>query len=407
MSTFTLIAVFISLAALLSFLNYRFLKLPTTVGLMLASMLMSLGVIGVSYLGLDVTSWAEKTLTEASFSTALMEGMLSFLLFAGALGVNLEDLAKQKWIVGSLATIGVVVSTGVIGTIMYFILPLLGLDLPLVWCLTFGALISPTDPVAVLSILKSAKVPRSLETKIAGESLFNDGVGVVVFLVLVGIVTGGHDTGLMDVAELFVIEAIGGIIFGFIIGLLAYWLLKQVNQYSVEVLLTLGLVSGGYSLASALHVSGPIAIVVAGLFIGNRGRLYAMSEETRHHLDTFWELVDEVLNAVLFVWIGLEVLIIALPSELLLAGALAIPAVLGARLFAVSAAVNILRFRREFSPNTIKILTWGGLRGGISIALALSLPPGPERSIILGVTYVVVVFSILVQGLTVQRLVKA
>jgi CPA1 family monovalent cation:H+ antiporter len=259
----------------------------------------------------------------------------------------------------------------------------------------------------VLGILKSANAPKTLETKIAGESLFNDGMAVVVFIVLLGIATGGHDVTAGHIALLFVEEAIGGVVFGFAIGWLAYLMLKQVDNYQVEILLTLALVMGGYALASAIHTSGPIAVVVAGLLIGNQGRMLAMSEHTREHLDTFWELIDEILNAVLFVLIGLEVLVLPFTQDVLLASLALIPLVLAARFVSVGLPINLLRLSREFTPGAVKILTWGGLRGGVSVALALSLPPGDPRDIILAITYTIVVFSIVVQGLTIGKLVKS
>jgi CPA1 family monovalent cation:H+ antiporter len=283
---------------------------------------------------------------------------------------------------------------------------LLDVSLSYVYCLIFGALIAPTDPVAVISILKSVKASKSIETKIAGESLFNDGIGIVVFLILVGIATGGESASVGSALMLFLQEAVGGVGFGFIIGWIAYQLLKNVDDYSVEILITLALVSGGYALALAVHTSGPIAIVVAGLMIGNHGRLYAMTDVTRDNLDTFWELIDEILNAVLFAWIGLEILVLAFSWDYLLAGLIAIPLSLAARFISVSSFVGLLKFRRKFSENAIKILTWGGLRGGISIALALSLASSESRDMIVAITYVVVIFSIFVQGSTIKYLVK-
>jgi CPA1 family monovalent cation:H+ antiporter len=285
-------------------------------------------------------------------------------------------------------------------------LGVLGLELPLIYCLLFGALISPTDPIAVLGIIKKANVPKSLETKITGESLFNDGVAVVVFLVLLKIAAGTGEISAAAVAGLFFKEAVGGAVFGLLIGAIAYWMLKSIDNYQVEVLITLALVTGGFALADTLHLSGPIAIVVAGLLVGNHGRLLAMSDTVREHLDTFWELVDEVLNAVLFVLIGLEVLILTLNREYIIAGIILIPLILMARFVCVGIPVVVLKKFRTFSPHVIKILTWGGLRGGISVALALSLPPGKHRDVILTITYAVVVFSIIVQGLTMGKLVR-
>ena len=405
MAIFNVIAVFITVAAVLSYVNYKWVRLPSTIGLMVISLVLSLVLLGLDRLGLPVEEFSSSFLSGIDFSEALMQGMLSFLLFAGALHVNLEDLARQKYIVGGLATLGVVASTLMVGSALYFCLGWLGLNMSYVYCLVFGALIAPTDPVAVLAILKSAKAPKSLETKIAGESLFNDGVGVVVFLVLVGLASGGEELSFGHVSLLFLEEAVGGVLFGFVIGWIAYRILKNVDEYTVEILITLALVSGGYALASAIHTSGPIAIVVAGLMIGNHGRMYAMSDVTREHLGNFWELIDEILNAVLFVWIGLEVLVLSFTWDHFWAGLLAIPLILLSRFIAVSSFVGLLTFRRRFTKGAIRILTWGGLRGGISIALALSLAPGGSRDLIVGITYVVVVFSILVQGSTIKSLV--
>ncbi len=404
MSQFELIAILITLAALFSYLNERYLGLPSAIGLMLFALVMSLALIALGKFGFGVEEQARSLLGSIDFSKTLLHGMLSFLLFAGALHVNLEDLMQQKWFIISLATAGVVISTSIVGGLAWMVLQLLGLGIPFIYCLLFGALISPTDPIAVLGILKSAGAPKKLETQITGESLFNDGVGVVVFIVLLRIAEGTHEVGISEVALLFAEEALGGALFGLATGFLAYWMLKSVDNYPVEMLITLALVTGGYALAEALHLSAPIAIVVAGLLIGNHGRDLAMSDKTVEHLDTFWELLDELLNAVLFVLIGMEVLILQFTPGYLLAGVLAILIVLFARMVSVAIPVGLLRLWREFSPGVVKILTWGGLRGGISVALALSLPPGPERDVILTITYIVVVFSILVQGLTISRL---
>lgn len=407
MKLFNILAVLVTLSAVFSYFNYRYIRLPTTIGLMLIALVMSLGLIALGSLGIGIEQQVEQLLHNIDFDETLLHGMLSFLLFAGALHINLEDLLRQKRIIGILATGGVVGSTFLVGILSWWAFNAIGLAVPLIYCLLFGALISPTDPIAVLSILKSARVPKSLETKISGESLFNDGVAVVVFIVLLGVVTGANEVTPAEVVFLFAKEALGGIAFGLATGALAYWMLKRVDNYQVEILITLALVTGGYALADALHISGPISIVVAGLLIGNRGRLLAMSEKTRQNLDTFWELVDHILNAVLFVLIGLEVLVLAFSSAYLAAGLLAIPIVLLARFVSVGLPVVLLRPFRAFSPDVVKILTWGGLRGGISVALALSLPSSLPRDAILAVTYTVVVFSILVQGLTIRKLVRA
>jgi CPA1 family monovalent cation:H+ antiporter len=406
MNLFNIIAILITIAAIFSFVNYRYLKLPTTIGLMAIALLMSLILIGLAHLGVPFDDMAVHLLEQIDFNKTLLHGMLSFLLFAGALHINLDDLSKQKWIIASLATIGVTMATFIIGYLSWWLFGMLGMQIPLIYCLLFGALISPTDPIAVLGILKTANIPKTLETKIAGESLFNDGVAVVIFIVLLEFVTGEQTIAASDIAIIFLQEAVGGVVYGLIIGALAYWMLKQVDNYSVEIMITLALVTGGYALAGSLHLSGPIAIVVAGLLIGNHGRLFAMSDRTREHLDTFWELVDEILNAVLFVLIGLEVLVLSFASGYILASLLCIPLVILARFASVSIPVITLRRFRTFTPGIIKILTWGGLRGGISVALALSLPMGPERDLILAVTYAVVVFSILVQGLTIKNVVS-
>ncbi len=408
MSILDAAAVLVTLSAVFSYLNYRYVRLPSAIGLMLIALCLSLILLALGKLGLgNLEQTAESFIRSIDFNRTLMHGMLSFLLFAGALHVNLRDLAAQKWIVGSLATFGTVASTFVVGTLFFFITRALGFEIGFSYCLLFGALISPTDPIAVLGILKTAGAPKSLETKITGESLFNDGIGVVVFIVLLGLVTGGQEPSPGHIALLFAEEALGGIVFGLVIGGIAYWMLSRVDNYSVEVLITLAVVMGGYSLAVAIHTSGPIAMVVAGLVIGNHGRRLAMSERTREHLDLFWELVDEILNTVLFVLIGLELLILELSGKALTAGLIAIPLVLLTRFLCVGTPVKLLEFRRSFTPGAVRILTWGGLRGGISVALALSIPAGPERDLILTVTYTVVVFSILVQGLTIGPLVKS
>ncbi len=408
MEMLDLSALLLTLAAIFSYINFRFIKLPTTIGIMLIAMLISVSLVALGHCGFEgIQNKATAVLEGIDFNKALMHGMLSFLLFSGALHVNLEDLAKHKLIISILATVGVVMSTFIVGSVAWIVFWLIGIKLPFIYCLLFGSLIAPTDPIAVIGILKKVGIPKSLETKITGESLFNDGVAVVVFLVIMGIVTGGHDITVGHIMFLFVEEALGGIFFGLAIGWLAYLMLKSVDNYQVEVLLTLALVMGGYSFAYVIHVSGPIAMVVAGIFIGNRGRLLAMSENTREHLDSFWELMDEILNAVLFLLIGLEILVLTIKGSYLIAGLIMIPVVLIARFISVGLPVTFLRLLRDFSPHAVKIMTWGGLRGGISVALALSLPNGPEREALLTVTYIIVIFSILVQGLTIERFVSS
>jgi CPA1 family monovalent cation:H+ antiporter len=406
MGLFEIIAILLTLSALFSFINYRFFKLPNTIGLMLISLLFSLLLIVIGFFVPGSKQWAVNLLTQIDFDKTLLHGMLSFLLFAGALHVNINDLRQQYKIILSLATASVIISTFIVGGLSWNLLNVLGLNIPLIYCLLFGALISPTDPIAVLGIIKKVDTPKSMEIKIIGESLFNDGVGVVVFLILLEMVVTGQEMTGPDAVFLFLQEALGGVLVGFGAGLFTYWMLKQVDNYQVEILITLGLVTGAYALADALHLSAPIAIVVAGLLIGNHGRSFAMSETTRKNLDTFWILADEVLNAILFLLIGLEVMVLSFSWLSMIAALLAIIIVLLARLLSVSVPVLLLKHVRASSPHVIKILTWGGLRGGISIALALSLPSSRERDVLLVVTYGVVVFSIFVQGLTISPFLK-
>lgn len=403
MSLFEIISLLLCLAAVFSYINYKYIKLPTTIGIMLLSLLFSLGLLLFGEFGFSLDEQAIVLVKSIDFNEALLHGMLSFLLFAGALHVNLNDLREQKWVIGTLATVGVISSTFIIGTVMYYILGWLGIPVAYIYCLVFGALISPTDPIAVMGILKLVGAPKTLETKIAGESLFNDGVGVVVFLVLLGIATGGDEMSALHVVELFAVEALGGVFFGLGLGYLGFFMLKGVDNYQVEALITLALVSGGYAFAESIHISAPIAIVVAGLFIGNQGRTLAMSDNTRERLDDFWELIDEILNAILFLLIGVELLILTFTNQFMLAGLLAIPVVLLARFICVGIPIKIMSKFRTFSPYATTILTWGGLRGGISVALALSIPDGPAREPLLVITYFIVVFSILVQGLTIKK----
>lgn len=500
MGLIDIMGVLVALAAALAYVNHKFFKLPTTVGLMLLALLHAGAVIVIGRFYPPAIDAAQNLIGSIDFNESLMHGMLGYLLFAGALHVNLSDLRQHKLVIALLATVGVLITTFLVGSFAYGITQLLGIEVRFLHCLIFGSVIAPTDPIAVLSIVKKLGAPKSLETKIAGESLFNDGVGVVVFIALMGIagLGGGHgeahapethetavsqiqeehgigSTGTVsfaeaqaqldglspalnnadpgqtgtdshhagrfasdgpeifvlheenepldqpatptatDVAKLFAVEAGGGILFGLALGLAAFFLLRSINHYSTEILLSLAVVTGGYALAYKLHVSGPLAMVVAGLLIGNHGRALAMSEQTREHLDTFWELVDELLNAVLFVLIGLEVLVLSFDGQYLLAGALAVPAALLARFISVGGVVSALRLKHTFTPHAVKVVTWGGLRGGISIAMALSLKDGlshgSEQDAIAGnalltMAYVVVAFSILVGGLTVGPLLR-
>jgi len=406
MDILSISSVLLTVSALFAYVNYRYIKLPTTIGIMVVSLVFSVVLVILSKLGFeDGITVAQSLVKQIDFNQALMNGMLAFLLFAGAMHVDLSELYDNKWVVGLLASLGVIASTFMVGGVSYFVLGLLGFNIPFIYCLLFGSLISPTDPVAVMGVLKRAGASKSLETKIAGESLFNDGVAVVVFLVIFGIAINGDPVSVEHIGKLFALEALGGALYGFVIGWIALYMLKRVDDYQVEVLITLALVAGGATGAGFLHVSAPIAVVVAGLMIGNQGRRDAMSNTTRDHLDTFWELVDEILNAVLFLIIGLEIILIPFGGAQLAGGLIMALLVLGARFLAVSGPVLLLRLRKTFHPHVIKILTWGGLRGGISVALALSIPESPERDIIVAITYIIVVLSILIQGLTVHKLV--
>ena len=404
-----IIALLIFLSAFFMYVNYRFIKLPETIGIMVLSLVFSTGMILFQKVG--IVNF-ENMFSSIDFEQMLMKGMLSFLLFAGALHIDINDLVKQKWIILVLATIGIIGSTFLVGSITYLIITSLGIlstsyEL-LIYCMLFGALISPTDPISVLGILKEAKAPKTLETKITGESLFNDGVGVVIFMVIIQLLPHG-DNSHSDINPilLFIQEAVGGIFFGFIVGWIFYKLLKSVDNYSLEILLTLSLVTGGYYIAGLLHVSGPIAMVVAGLLIGNHGKMFAMSETTHKQLFSFWELIDEFLNAVLFLLIGMIIVSISFDFTIIGIAILLIPIILCIRYLCVASAIEIFSIRRSFTKGAALIMTWGGLRGGISIAMALSLPSESHlRDIFILITYIVVLFSIIGQGLTVKPLIK-
>ncbi|MEO8670316.1 MAG: sodium:proton antiporter [Tahibacter sp.] len=404
---FDIAVVCLVVTALLAYVNRRFIGLPSTIGVMAIALLLSFLLLGMDHLRISRLHDYEVSLLESiDFSEVLMQGMLSLLLFAGALHVDLSELRAFRWQVGILAIGGTVVSTLMVGFSVWLLVPALGLSLPLSYCLVFGALISPTDPIAVMGILKSAGAPRSLEVVISGESLFNDGVGVVLFSLILGTIAMGETPTFAHGAVLLAREAGGGLTFGLVLGYVTYRLLMSIDSYPEEVLLTLAAVLGGYALATRLHVSGPLAMVVTGLFIGNHGRALAMSDTTRMHVDMFWELLDAILNSVLFVLIGMEALIIAFTPSIVVAAAGAIAITLISRLISVAAPVVV--FQRAFGlpQGSWQVLTWGGLRGGISVALALSLPVGPDRNLVLALTYAVVVFSILGQGLTIGAAVR-
>lgn len=405
MNVIDTISILLVLAALFSYINYRFVKIPNSIGVMVIAMVFSIVIVVLGSLGVPfVQTASDNFIQNIDFSNMVLVGMLGYLLFAGALQVNLTDLLKKKWEILVLATIGTIMSTFIIGTLMYGVFTTFGVSMSYLYCLLFGALISPTDPVAVLSILKNMKTPKSLSIKIAGESLFNDGVGVVIFMILLGISMGENTSGL-GVIELFTAEAIGGALLGLLLGGIVYLLIKQVDHYKTEILLTVALAAGGYALASHIHTSGAIAMVMAGLLIGNQGKQFAMSEKTREHLEKFWDLIEDILNSVLFLLIGLGLVAIELSPTYIAIGLISIVVVLFARFISVAIPVTSMRiFGRRFSRGAISIITWGGLRGGIPVALALMLPKGSESDVILTITYIVVAFSIIVQGLSIGKL---
>lgn len=413
MNILQIASLLIVLAAVFGVINYFFLRLPQAIGILVVALVASFGALGIDAAvpGIALAETLRAVVLEIDFSDALLEGMLGLLLFAGALHVKLEELRAQAWAVLLMATLGVGLSVAVVGVGFSWIT-----GMPLLIALVFGAIISPTDPVAVLGVLREANLRKSLETKIAGESLFNDGVAYVVFLVLVGLAFTGGDTHgahgdtqtnpLLGAAKLFVQEAFGGAVLGAILGWLTFQVMKRIDDYSLEVLITLALAFGGYEAAIWLHVSAPIMAVVAGLMIGHVGVKYGMSELTRDYVDGFWKMVDEILNAVLFLLIGIEVFAVAFDASYLKAAAFAIPLALLARFTAVIIPVMLLKPFRDFSQGTVPIMTWGGLKGGISVALALSLPDSEWKPLILTATYVVVIFSIIIQGLTIAPLAK-
>jgi Na+:H+ antiporter len=408
MDLFLITTILVFLSAAFGFLNVRFLKLPNTIGLMVITIAFTLAVFALSYFDDTLLNVEKYIITQIDFRTLLLDIMLSFLLFAGALHTNFQQLKVQRWPILVFSTLGVLVSTFLVGTAIYYLLLLFGMDVAYVYCLLFGALISPTDPIAVLGILKKAGAPKKLETKIVGESLFNDGVGVVVFLTIFQFASSGSEkVGAIEVLELFGVEVIGGIMLGLLLGWVTYRLMKSIDDYDIEVIITLATVMVGTVIAQKLHLSAPLAMVTAGLVVGNDTlRDSAMSEITETYVDKFWELIDILLNTLLFVLIGMEMLVLAFEVNYVFAGLLAIPIILICRYLSLLLPINFFKKKLDFVPNTNLIMTWGGLRGGISIALALGLTQDMHRDLFLVITYVVVVFSIIVQGLTVGKLVK-
>lgn len=410
LSLFDLIAVLLVLTAAFGWINHSLLGLPQTIGLLVMALAASLVLISVEVVfpNLGLYDDAANAMRQVDFKETVLNGLLAFLLFAGALHVDFSAMKSRVGPIAIMATAGVFVSTLLIGTGFWLLAKLFGVQMPFAWALVFGALISPTDPVAVLSTLKQVKVPKSLETIMTGESLFNDGVGVVLFTVLLAAATsvGGEGLDLVHVGELFLVDAVGGGILGLVTGYVAYRAMRAIDDYPVEVLISLALVTGTYALATKLHMSGPIAVVVAGILIGNRGPIDALSDETQRFMFGFWTLVDEILNSVLFLLIGLEVLVLRFDLSFIGLAISAIPLALLARFAAVGLPILALRRVTDFTKGTVPILTWGGLRGGISVALALALPESDIKTVILAATYAVVLFTIIVQGLTLAPLVK-
>lgn len=407
MQLYNAFVIIIVLAALFGYINYRFIKLPNTIGIMVLSLISSLVMILVGRFLPSPFIKFTGLIRSIDFYSVLMDFMLSFLLFAGAIHVDATKLKKQWLTILSFSTIGVFLSTIIVASLLYVACRLLHIELDYIYCLLFGALISPTDPIAVLSILKKANIPSSLELKITGESLFNDGVAVVVFISIYHVINAGPENlSALNIIRLFVQEAGGGLLLGAVLGYCGFLLMRSIDYYHVEIMITLAIVTGGSLLAETFHVSGPLAMVVAGLITGNKSWDHGMSEVTRDYIDKFWEMIDELLNAILFILIGFEMLVISIDSKLLWLGIIAIAIVLTARFIAVFIPLKILLFRTAFEKNAIAILTWGGLRGGLSVALALSIPSRMNGETMVGITYIVVLFSIIVQGLSIGRVAK-
>jgi CPA1 family monovalent cation:H+ antiporter len=407
MQLYHALAIITVLAALFGYINYRWIRLPDTIGVMLISLVASLGIVAFGLLQPSIFAEATQFIRGIDFYTVLVKVMLGFLLFAGSFHLDAKALKKERTSILSFSTISVLLSTAIIGVLLYLICRLLHEPINLVDCLLFGALISPTDPVAVLSILRRARIPASMEVKIIGESLFNDGVGIVVFLCIYQVALAGIDQlSLSEVLLLFGQQAAGGIVLGCMLGYVGFLLLRSIDYYQVELLITIAIVMGGSLLAEYFEVSGPLAMVVAGLITGNKTRLTGMSDTTRDYIDKFWAMVDNLLNAVLFLLIGLQMLVISFSASMLIIGICAIPMVLAARYLSVLAPISLLRRRTGFERNAVGILTWGGLRGGLSVALALSVPARMHGEQFEAITYIVVLFSIIVQGLTIGRVAK-
>jgi len=407
LQVYNLITIIIVLTALFAYINFKFLKLPATIGIMIISIVASLGVVGIGFFSPDFFKKTIDIIRAIDFHTALMKVMLSFLLFAGATHVDINKLKKESTSIITFSTIGVLLSTFIVAALLFVVSKWFGFSIDFIYCLLFGALISPTDPIAVLGILKQSKIPPSLEMKISGESLFNDGVAVVIFITIFEIINVGiENVTALEIGWLFIKEAGGGILLGGLLGYIGFYILRSIDNYVIEVLVTLAIVMGGYLIADQLHISGPLAMVVAGIITGNKSRIKGMSDVTRDYVDKFWEMIDEVLNAILFLLIGFEMLIVQFNFNLFWLGCIAIIIVLLARFISVAIPISLLKYKKVFEKNAIPILTWGGLRGGISVALALSLPKSAISEVLVSITYIIVLFSIIVQGLTIGKFAK-
>jgi CPA1 family monovalent cation:H+ antiporter len=406
MDLFHLFSILIVLSAGFAYINFRILKLPNAIGLMLSSLIFSLFILLSGYFFPSFKESISTKIEGIDFGNLLLESLLSFMLFAGAIHIKFQDLKKEKLSILLFSTISVLISTFIVGAATFYLLAFMGFTVSFIQALLFGALISPTDPIAVLSILKTAGVSKSLETKIAGESLFNDGVAVVVFITILKLAEPGADLNLSSILILFGQEAVGGLVLGVLIGFIGYKLIASIDNYQVEVLITLAIVMGGYTLAHYLHISGPLAMVAAGLITGNHSKSRGMSDVTAEYVDKFWELIDEILNAVLFVLIGLELLVIQINQKIIVAAVIILFITLITRYISVYIPSIAVRHKEKITQKTLLILTWGGLRGGISIALALSIAPEFNKDIWVTVTYVIVCFSMLVQGMTIGKFAK-
>lgn len=407
MNVYALASIILTLAVAIGYINHRFIKMQSTIAMMVSSLLLSLIFILIQRLGIaNVADITKSLLIRTDFHSLLLNGMLSFLLFAGSLSIDFSTLKSRKWEIGILASLSTIASAMLVGTLIYYLLSYFNIQLPYLYCLLFGALISPTDPIAVLAIFKKIDAPKSLEVCVSGESLFNDGVGIVIFLTLYQLTFNNIPITWQTVSLLFLEQALGGIAYGALLGFIAHRLMYKVSDHKMSILITLAIVTGGYSLALALHISGPLAMVVAGIFVGNKMRKNSKETRSNETLETFWEVIDELLNAVLFLLIGFELLTLNTNGHQFIAVLIAIPLVLVIRLITVAIPMKFIQLKRNQEPFTISILTWGGLRGGLAVALALALPPSKYRNLILSMTYGVVVFAVIVQGLTIKYLAK-